>query len=50
MPVGNEAKGEDEAVALPQTGADSHSILMEIALAIAAQLMSWGLVQPKKKK
>lgn len=50
MPAGNEAKGEDEAVALSQTGADSHSILMGIALAIAAQLMIWGLVQPKKKK
>ncbi|MDD6431552.1 MAG: choice-of-anchor A family protein [Lactobacillaceae bacterium] len=44
------AKAEDEAVALPQTGTDNHGILLGIALAITAQLMIWGLVQPKKKK
>ena len=44
------AKAEDEAVALPQTGTDNHGILLGIALAITAQLMIGGLVQPKKKK
>lgn len=44
------AKAEDKAVALPQTGTDNHGILLGIALAITAQLMIGGLVQPKKKK
>ena len=50
VPTSAIAKAEDEAVALPQTGTDNHGILLGIALAITAQLMIGGLVQPKKKK
>jgi choice-of-anchor A domain-containing protein len=37
------------AASLPQTSADSHSVMAGIALAISSQLMIWGLVKPKKE-
>ncbi|MGN1279564.1 MAG: collagen-binding domain-containing protein, partial [Limosilactobacillus sp.] len=48
--VATAAPATSPAAALPQTGNDSHGVLLGIALAIAAQLMIWGLAQPKKKK